>query len=272
MKTKIRTTFLIICFISIFVLVGATFTKCKRNLHQDANLLSSGYYICRKHEIDEKNSKNFTIAIEDLTDLGKEQGLLIIPSEIEGHQVNSLKSLKRSWYVGDKKHVISRNLKILYYHSDLKHVDVIFGDDLDKLFAIKGEAYNLQQNCKSLYFSHEYYLSAKAVCDVMINENAEPTNAELIIANVAYYYNYDNPSEDREIIKTFFIDDLDNEKIINIPPNPYRKNYTFLGWYKEGECINKWDFDNDIIPAKVYDQEHNYISRETILYAKWEEK
>ncbi|NBI09558.1 hypothetical protein D1641_05915 [Colidextribacter sp. OB.20] len=35
------------------------------------------------------------------------------------------------------------------------------------------------------------------------------------------------------------------------------KEYDFLGWYKEPECINKWDFDID------------KVERDTTLYAKW---
>jgi uncharacterized repeat protein (TIGR02543 family) len=51
---------------------------------------------------------------------------------------------------------------------------------------------------------------------------------------------------------------------------PQRIGYEFAGWYKEKECINKWDFANDIVPAKVYNSGNEYQYQETILYAKWE--
>ena len=50
---------------------------------------------------------------------------------------------------------------------------------------------------------------------------------------------------------------------------PTRIGYTFMGWYKEPECINKWDFDNDIVPSKEYDENGQYILKEIKLYAKW---
>ncbi len=85
------------------------------------------------------------------------------------------------------------------------------------------------------------------------------------MANVSYFYNYDN--SDTINFKIFFIDDLDGETIKNIPPNPLREEYEFTGWYKEKECLNKWDFENNIVPSKIYDEDGNYIYKETILYA-----
>ena len=63
-----------------------------------------------------------------------------------------------------------------------------------------------------------------------------------------------------------------NEKIVNIPSDPIRDGYEFKGWYKEKECINKWDFNNDIVPLKEYDSNNEYIFKETSLYAKWERR
>ena len=84
------------------------------------------------------------------------------------------------------------------------------------------------------------------------------------VANVSYYYNYE-----KEDPYTFFIDDVDGEKITNIPPTPYREGYIFEGWYKEKECINEWNFDVDIVPSKEYTEEGEYIYKEITLYAKW---
>ena len=89
--------------------------------------------------------------------------------------------------------------------------------------------------------------------------------SHVTIANVVYYLNDD--TED-----SYFVDDCDNEKIVNIPTDPVRDGYKFKGWYKEKECINKWDFENDIVPEKQYDENNEYIFIETSLYAKWESK
>lgn len=54
------------------------------------------------------------------------------------------------------------------------------------------------------------------------------------------------------------------------PEKPKREGYTFGGWYKEAECINKWSFDMDKVPDKSYDEKGNYLFSETRLYAKWD--
>ncbi|GEM_PF-2017765 len=41
------------------------------------------------------------------------------------------------------------------------------------------------------------------------------------------------------------------------PSQPTRENNTFLGWYKESQCINEWNFDTNI------------VSNSMTLYAKW---
>ena len=46
--------------------------------------------------------------------------------------------------------------------------------------------------------------------------------------------------------------------VITNPPTPSVGGYDFLGWYKEAECENAWDFATDA------------VSGDTTLYAKWE--
>ncbi len=71
----------------------------------------------------------------------------------------------------------------------------------------------------------------------------------------------------------FFINDFAyGESIENTPYEPQRKGYTFLGWYKEESCLNKWDFSSDVLPEAEYDEEGNLVYQETKLYAKWEKK
>ena len=82
-------------------------------------------------------------------------------------------------------------------------------------------------------------------------------------ANVLYDLNYGENN-------IFLVDDCDGTTVNVLPPNPIRQGYNFIGWYKEPECINIWDFENDIVPAKEYNENGEYILKETILYAKWE--
>ena len=93
-------------------------------------------------------------------------------------------------------------------------------------------------------------------------------------ANVSYMYNY----EDAPHEGIYWIDDYDGSKIKFIPPAPIREGYTFLGWYKDEECTEKWDFDNDLIPEKEYETKQDdgteykvYKYKNNKLYAKWRE-
>ena len=98
-----------------------------------------------------------------------------------------------------------------------------------------------------------------------INWESSWIPAKAQCANVSFQLNY----EDEVLNGYYWIDDLDNEIISVIPPDPEREEYTFEGWYKEPECLNHWDFAKDKVPAKEYDEDGAYLYRETKLYAKW---
>jgi len=84
-------------------------------------------------------------------------------------------------------------------------------------------------------------------------------------ANVVYDINYSN-----EEYKYHSVDNYEYGSLIEIiPPIPERDGYTFDGWYKEPECINKWNFETDTLPELKLDDEGNEIFQETALYAKW---
>ncbi len=85
-------------------------------------------------------------------------------------------------------------------------------------------------------------------------------------ANTSYLFNYEEAPNDGY----FFINDFEyGKKIENTPYEPMREGYTFGGWYKEAECKNEWNFDEDKLPEAEYDEEGNVEFVETKLYAKW---
>ena len=92
-------------------------------------------------------------------------------------------------------------------------------------------------------------------------------HCEFQIANTSYVFNYDGAPNDGY----FFINDFERGGLIeDTPYAPQRDGYTFGGWYKEAECINKWDFEQDRLPEATYDEE-GYVTDfvETKLYAAW---
>ena len=86
-------------------------------------------------------------------------------------------------------------------------------------------------------------------------------------ANVTFYLNYEVKEGEREY---HWIDDVeDGEKIEVVPEEPKREGYKFGGWYKEQECINKWDFAKDTVEKVKVDRTNYKEFVENKLYAKW---
>ena len=84
-------------------------------------------------------------------------------------------------------------------------------------------------------------------------------------ANITFRFNNENAPCD-----VFLVDNSDGNTLITKPPyNPQIKGATFAGWYKEPECINAWDFENDLTPELEYDGDGKLVFKETKLYAKW---
>ena len=86
-------------------------------------------------------------------------------------------------------------------------------------------------------------------------------------ANVSFYLNYEMDGSNGY----HWIDDYDyGTRVTYIPEEPEREGYVFGGWYKEEDCINKWDFETDTLPKAILDEETGEpVYQETKLYAKW---
>ena len=83
----------------------------------------------------------------------------------------------------------------------------------------------------------------------------------LDVANVSYYLNY--PDGVYEYNEFHYVDFYEDGEIIKyIPPKPEKEGYKFEGWYREAECINKWNFEIDTITFT----ENQPVTK---LYAKW---
>lgn len=201
------------------------------------------------------------VTIMELSEQGKQQERVVIPTYIGKLLV---KGFGKEFAYRIEGVIESDNLKQIYIHNQIEMINNNFFAEIEDVTVFCGfdgenplsiSYYFIR--CKEIYISksdHEWLKSIDPTIDFY---------DKIRFANVIYYYNFDKD-------KTFFVDDCDGTTVNVIPPTPYRKGYEFAGWYKEPECINKWDFENDIVPAKEYDENGEYILKETKLYAKWE--
>lgn len=212
---------------------------------------------------------NFTVSFYDdrtvayitgLSELGQQQKSIVIPKEIDGANVVALGERTYVWEPKVRKWY-SDKLEKIYLLKRLKILDETFDNcpNLKKAISVCGGSYD--NTCKQ-YFANGLYLTY-----VRINPS---TKDEIGHANVSYYFNYEN----EENYGYYWVDDYDyGSRIEYVPEDPTREGYTFGGWYKEAECINKWNFNSDTLPEEKTeineDGKEEVIYQETKLYAKW---
>ena len=195
------------------------------------------------------------IYLTGFTKRGLEQEILIIPSEFNGKKV----IVGTAPNLGKPIFFSSNSLKKIFVEEGV----INCSDLTPSLFSLK--IIHLSGNING-YSSHG---------DVYIYMNVESYKktplSKVYPANVSYKWNY----EEAPNSGYYWIDNYYNEIISYIPTDPIREGYIFDGWYKEPECINKWDFDNDIVPGTEWEfmtqSPHKTLVKyqETILYAKW---
>ena len=218
------------------------------------------------------NTKTKEVMLIGFSKEGKKKETIVLPTMIKGKKVTTIGYLK-DFALDDSKNGVwtadfrGATYKNIYFHSllytknnisqgygifydvDFENLKVFYGKIIDGPvnFMIRSE--ELVNNCYAALVEKNIYEGK-----IYSNYNS---------ANVVYYLN-----DDTDL--TFFCDDCDGTKVNVIPPDPYRDGYKFIGWYKEKEGINEFDFENYIIPSKEYDGENVYILNETSIYAKWE--
>ena len=205
-----------------------------------------------------------TAYITGLTELGKQQRFLVIPEEIDGVKVYTIgeRPLLQMWSSLGSADICSDKLEKIYIPFSISIISGSFRNspNLIKVFSITGEFVSGLEAPARNYYTNLAYL----------NDLTNAAQQIISRANVSYFYNYNI----EENYGYYWIDDCDyGSKIEFIPPEPERKGYTFGGWYKEPECINKWNFETDVLPeerTEINEEgEEEVVYQETKLYAKW---
>ena len=251
-----------ICLLISIITFVLTLTSCSNSPRR--TIYESGYFQYKILDIDRDGVKE--ILIMGLTEEGKQQETIVIPTVIDEYEVVSLGH--NNGFNGEEGIFESPILKKIYITNQIYNIgNSRFLEELslDNIYTgnysheIGHSWLNIVLCAKKLYLSddflnynNQYFINYKSL---------DKCNK----ANVLYDLNYGENN-------IFMVDDCDGTTVNVLPPNPIRQGYNFIGWYKEPECINIWDFENDIVPAKEYNENGEYILKETILYAKWREQ
>ena len=258
MKKKLKIIVILVVLMS-FMLLNGCYTKF--DFKKSENYFETDYFMCKPG------------IIGGLTDLGKEQEELIIPTEINEVRVRSI-----GYRFGNTNYWGGGQFTKLFLPEgvQINRADLLVGYKAKIIFLSIAPNFECPKN-RSLGGGGGY-------APALYLENYIDENYSMIRpANISFMNNYD------EMVNGGYhwIDDVDEGDIIKtIPPEPERGGYTFVGWFLEEEGITEWDFDN--IPFPVEDEEEqesdgidneeqeNDLTEEDefkqlILYAKWVE-
>ena len=201
-----------------------------------------------------------------LTEEAQKREIIYIPDEINGYPVTTLgiSTVYSASYSGS---LYGEGVKRIYLPWSIENTTSHFIGFKDAYVISSCTEYIMDDfDRKSIYvipnYSYEngirftYYMTDVKEMDYILP------------ANVAFFFNYEgNPNQGY-----FYVDLLESTGTIQKPPyDPKREDYIFVGWYKEPECINAWDFDTDVVTIK-FEEEGNRIYEELCLYAKWNKK
>ncbi len=185
-------------------------------------------------------------------------------------------------FVGLDRKIIGGEAKNLYYSDNIEaKINNATGIAENQFFPYTQNTQEVR-NCiyESLFRAKKCYVLSKTfenVCDSRsFPQNSIKNHYSIMIpdgdemrllqkANVLFCYNNANATNEY-----FIVDNKDGAYLINKPYfEPVLEGYTFMGWYKEPECVNEWDFETDKTPELQYDENEELIFVETKLYAKW---
>ena len=198
-----------------------------------------------------------------LTEEAKELKEIIIPEYLDGVQIVGFGYEWSTGFMTVKEYADFRNVEKMYFNFEMTDYNkfssyrTIF-NYYPPLYLIWDEHLDLPT---SSIYGYNIYLDMLWIHSISFI---------YYLANVSYMYNYDNCPNDGY----YWVDSYDESIITFIPPNPEREGYIFDGWYKEEECINKWDFNTDITGEElIIEYENQYEEYPGIyLYAKWIEE
>ena len=206
-----------------------------------------------------------TLNLKNLSEEGKKKKYIVVPDELDGRKVYML-GYKNAIFSSGRSNWESSNLEKIYINNEnIFFKNTLFENciSLKKIILVKNDAarskYIRLLHATTYFTSHIYYNSLGG------DANLPMDLIDGSVANVSYYYNYEESPNNGY----YWIDDVEDGELIEfIPEEPTREGYKFEGWYKEEDCINKWEFEKDRV-IKADNKEPYYENK---LFAKWAKK
>ena len=203
------------------------------------------------------------IMIMGLSKKGQQEETIVIPSILNGKRVMSIGC--RYDMGAEYAEFESEKLKTIYFPSGFSRV-MTDGSFYEKMPNVEKVFWgDIIYNGRLCYSSKTSltYISQKNFYTDSHFKIAGNDLSHFRLSNVVYYINDGTEN-------TYFVDYVSGAVVNVEPPTPYREGYKFKGWYKEVECINKWDFEKDEVPQIEYNSEGKEIFKEIKIYAGWE--
>ena len=226
------------------------------------------YYDENGEHVAEEESVRSGILLRNLSKEGKKKEIIVIPEYINNIKVTEIGGrvgIGAGLWKSDKLKKVFVPSSVFIYHAAFHKCDnlekvILFGHD--KSYYISNGEISNKDGYLPVYLTSYYYITEQYTT----NQISSDYHEKFYFSNVSFRYNYDNAPKDGY----YWIDDCDYGSVIEyIPKPPTREGYTFEGWYKESECINKWEFEKDTLPQAQYTEDNKEIYQETKLYAKW---
>ncbi len=199
------------------------------------------------------------IAIIGLSDEGINKETLIFPSTLDGYRVTQIGD---KFGLKDSGTLFIEKALNIYFTSSITHVVTsIDYKNIDTIAEINVFVGGSSIESRLYAWTYPYsninvYLSAYEYSNVI---DDEIVYGRFVCSNVEYYLDNEH---------VYFVDHAEGKTVNTIPPIPSKAGYVFDGWYKDESLNQPWNFDEDTIPNKEFDEQNSVINI-TKIYAKW---